>query len=66
MNDVKPRLSGLAAAAVACVAIVALAVLEGIALSQGIDGTQFIGVAVAIASIGGAAVGIKVGDIFRR
>lgn len=66
MSNAKPRLSGPAAAAVACVSIIALAVLEGIALSKGINGTQFIGVAIAIAGIGGAAVGVKVSDIFRR
>ena len=66
MNDVKPRLSGPAAAAVACVAIVCIAALEGVALWQGIDGTQFMAVMAVIAALGGVAVGVKGGDILRK
>lgn len=66
MNDVKPRLTGPAAAAVGCVAIVCISVLEGIALWQGIDGTQFMAVIAAIAALGGGIAGIKAGDLFRK
>jgi len=66
MNDVKPRLTGPAAAAVGCVAIVCISVLEGIALWQGIDGTQFMAVIATIAALGGVAVGFKGSDILRK
>lgn len=66
MTNQKPKLSGPTAAAVSCVAIIALAVLEGIALWQGIDGTQFMAVVAAIAALGGGVAGIKVGDILKR
>lgn len=66
MTDQKPKLSGPTAAAVACVAIIAISALEGIALWQGIDGTQFMAVIAAIAALGGVPVGIKLGDLLKR
>lgn len=66
MSNQKPKLSGTAAAVVGCVAIVAIAGLEALALWRGIDGTQFMAVVAAIAALGGGVAGVKVGDIFRR
>lgn len=60
------KMSGVTAAAVACVAIAAIAILEGMALWQGIDGTQFMGVIAVIAALGGAAAGVKIGDFFKK
>lgn len=53
-------------AAVLIVAIVAIAILEGMALHRGIDGTLFVPAVAAITTLAAGFAGFKVHDIFNR
>ena len=57
MNLMKHSTAGKAYAAVAGLTIITIAVLEGYALSQGINGTALTASLTAIAGLGGASVG---------
>jgi len=53
-----------ATAAVLIVAIIAIAILEGMALHRGIDGTLFVPAVAAITALAAGFAGFTVHDIF--